>query len=168
LSINSFAQVYPGLEKILTKEFPRVSINILGWHVNEGICVVLFDSIRSQMILVEPLWYGGVSKALVKLLIGQKFTSKPAMLDFLNGTNELMQIGSEYKFRNTSVSDSLITYDLGYFKGDSYTTGGNGVTSTARYNDDGVWRKIEIDIRDLMIMRYTSTNPKNKEKEVIK
>jgi hypothetical protein len=141
--------------------------NYLGYHVNQGTCLVLIDSLKSNTILVEPLWYGGTSKTFLKLFIGHKFISKDSLLAFMTQINELMQIGSGYKFRLTSYSDSLITYDLGYFKGDSYTTGGNGTSSTVNYNDDGVWRKIRIEIKDLQLIRYTAVNPKMNDKEVV-
>lgn len=141
--------------------------NYLGWHINQGTCLILFDSISANTILVEPLWYSGPSKAFAKLFLGRKFESKETLLSFLDGVNELMGIGSGYRFRFTSYSDSLITYDLGYFKGDTYTTGGNETTSVLRYNEDGVWRIILIDIKNLAIVRYTSINPKTNDKEII-
>lgn len=147
--------------------FQLTLTNYLGYHVNQGTCVVLFDSLKSKIILVEPLWYGGISESLVRLFIGQKFDSKESLLSFLKGVNELMEIGSGYKFRNTAYSDNLITYDLGYFKGDTYTTGDNVTSSTVRYNEEGVWRKIRIDIQDLTVIRYTSINPKTNDKEII-
>jgi hypothetical protein len=146
----------------------RVTLtNYLGYHVNQGTCVVLFDSLKSKFILVEPMWYMGVSKPLIKLLIGRKFENMDTLLSVLKGVHDLLEIGSRYKFRNTSYSDSVITYDLGYFKGDSYTTGSNGTSSTVRHNEDGVWRKIIIDVKDLTIIRYTSVNPHAYDKEII-
>ena len=199
-----YGQAYPGLEKVLSKEFSTKSqkdgrwvfyvdkanieklynplvkasfpnhevfeltlTNYLGYHVNQSTCLILFDSLKSKIILVEPLWYGGISEKLVKLAIGQKFNSKESLLTFLQGLHALMEIGSGYKFRNTAYSDSLITYDLGHFKGDAYTTGGGGTPSTIRSNEDGVWRKIIIDIHNLAISRYTSINPKTKDQETI-
>lgn len=149
-------------------DFFQVTLtNYLGWHINQGTCLVLFDSAKSKLILVEPLWYSGTSKSLAKLFIGQKFDNKDSLLNFLNGVNELMGIGSGYRFRNTGYSDSLITYDLGYFKGDTYTTGGNGTSSTVRYKEDGVWRKIQVEIDKFKIIRYTSINPKTGDKEIV-
>ena len=141
--------------------------NYLGWHVNPGTCLVLFDSLKSKIILVEPLWYGGASPQLVKLFLGKKFQDQNSLTNFLRGLTELMQVGSGYRFRTTSQADTLITLDLGYFKGDSYTTGGNGTSSTINYNEDGVWRKIKIELKDFAIVRYTEINPKTNDKEVI-
>lgn len=141
--------------------------NYLGWHINQGTCLLLFDSIKSKLILVEPLWYSGISKSLVKLFIGQTFENKDSLLNFLTGVHELMGIGSGYRFRNTGSSDSLITYDLGFFKGDTYTTGGSGTSSTVRYNEDGIWRKIQVEVDKLKIIRYTSINPKTNDKEIV-
>ena len=146
----------PQIAKVLP-DYAFYSVNLtnyLGWHVNQGTCIILFDSLHSKISFAEPLWYGGVSESLVKMFIGHKFNSKDTLLSFLTELNELMQIGSGYKFRQTSYSDSLITYDLGYFKSDSYTTGGNGISSSVNYNQDGVWRKIKIEVSNLTIIRY--------------
>ena len=147
------------VEKPLVKEvipnydFYSVTLtNYLGWHINQGRCLVLFDSSKSKIVLVEPLWYGDVSKELTKLFIGKKLQDQQSLLNFLSEIHSLMQVGSSYKFRETSHTDSLITYDLGYFKGDSYRTGGNGINTIINYNDDGVWRKIKIDTKTRLIL----------------
>lgn len=153
---------------ISNSDFYKVTLtNFLGYHINQGDCVIVFDSIKSKVTFAEPIWYGGISEPLVKLFIGHKFNNKDSLLNFLTELNELMQIDSGYKFRQTSYSDSLITFDLGYFKGDSYTTGGNGTSSTVNYNEDGVWRKIKVDVKNFAIIRYTSINPKMDDKEII-
>jgi len=141
--------------------------NFLGYHINPGTCLVLVDSSRSKTILVEPLWYGGRSKDFVKLFIKHKFDNKNSLINFMTQLNELMQIGSGYKFIQTSYTDTLITYDLGYFKGDSYITGENGTSSIINYNKDGVWRNIRVEIKNNAIVRYTEINPKTNDKDVI-
>jgi len=164
------------IEKPLVKavlphyDFYKVTLtNYLGYHVNQGTCIVLFDSLNSSIVLVQPIWYGGVSEELIKLVLKKKFDNKENLLSFLKELNELMEIGSGYKFVNTSSTEHLITYDLVYFKGDSYTTGGNGTSSTVNYNSDGVWRQIEIKIDDFKMIEYTSINPALKgNKEFIK
>lgn len=147
--------------KIPSYEFFQMNLtNYLGWHVNEGTCLVLFDSSKSKILLVEPLWYQEPSQGLLNLFKGKSFNNKDSLLNFLKELHELMEVGSGFKFVNTGFSDSVITYDMGYFRGDSYTTGGNGVKSTVRYNEDGIWRKIRIDIKNLAIIRYSAINPK--------
>ena len=79
-----------------------------------------------------------------------------------------METGSVYKFVNTGSTDNLFTYNLVYFKGDSYTTGGNGISSTINYTKDGIWRQIEIKIKDLKIVEYTSINPALKDDKEFK
>jgi hypothetical protein len=96
---------------------------------------------------------------LLEIFIGQKFDNKDALLSCLKELNELMQIGSRYKFTLTSYSDSLVTYDLGYSNGDTYTSSGNGISSTVGHNSDGIWRNIRIDIKDLTIVQYAEINP---------
>jgi len=158
------------IEKPLVKtvlpnyNFYKVTLtNYLGYHVNQGTCIVLFDSLKSSIVLVQPIWYGGVSEPLIKLFLKKRFESKEKLSDFLKELNELMEIGSGYKFINTSLTDDLITYDLVYFKGDSYKTGGNGTSSTVNYTQDGVWRQIEIKIKDFKMVEYISINPKLKD-----
>lgn len=143
-------------------------INYLGYHINQATCLVLVDSSKSKTVLVEPWWYGGVSKDLVKMFIRHKFESKDSLLSFMTGLHELMQVGSGYRFLQTSYTDSLITYDLCYFKGDSYTTGGNGTSSTINHNKDGVWRQIQVQIKDFAITKYIEINPVTNDKIIIK
>jgi hypothetical protein len=143
-------------------EYNMYQVNLtkyLGYHVYNSVCLVLFDSANSKTRLIEPLWYGGCSKPLLEFFIGQKFDNKDALLSFLQELNDLMQIGSFHKFTLTSWSDSLVTYDLRYSYGDTYTTGGSGTTSTVRHNSDGIWRNIRIDIKDLTIIQYAEINP---------
>jgi hypothetical protein len=150
-------------------DFYKVTLtNYLGYHINQGTCVVLFDSLKSEIVLVQPLWYGGISESLIKLFLKKQFDNQEKLLSFMAELNELMEIGSGYKFVLTSSTDSLITYDLVYFKGDSYTTGGNGTSSTVNYTRDGVWRQIEIKIKKLKIVEYTSINPRLKDSKEYK
>ena len=158
------------IEKPLVKaripnfDFYKVTLtNYLGYHVNQGTCVILYDSLSSKIILVEPLWYGGVSESLVKLFIKEQFDNKDCLVSFLKELHELLEVGSDYKFISTNYTDSLITFDLVYFKGDSYTTGGNGTNSTINYSKDGVWRNIEIEIEDLKFKKYISINQRLKD-----
>ena len=161
------------IEKPLVKavlpnyDFYQVTLtNYLGYHINEGTCVVLFDSVKSKIVLVEPIWYGGISEPLIKLMLKKPFESKETLWNFLNELNELMEIGSDYKFVQTDATDDLIKYDLIYSKGDSYTTGGNGTSSTLTYTQDGIWRQIEIKIKNLRMTEYVSINPRlNNDKE---
>lgn len=149
--------------------FYKVTLtNYLGYHVNQGTCVVLFDSLTSGIVLVKPLWYGGISEPLIKLFLKKQFSTKENLLNALKELHELMEVGSGYKFVNTNVTDKLITYDLVYFKGDSYTTGGNGTSSTVNYTKDGIWRQIEISVKDLKMVEYTSLNPALKDNKELK
>jgi hypothetical protein len=154
------------IEKPLVKavfsnyDFYKVTLtNYLGYHINQGTCVILFDSLKSKIVLVQPIWYGGISEPLIKLVLKKPFVNKDTLLSFLKELNEIMEIGSGYKFVNTSSTDNLLKYDLVYFKGDSHTTGGNGTSSTINYTQDGVWRQIEIKIKDFKMIEYISLNP---------
>lgn len=140
--------------------------NYLGYHVNEADCVVLYDSVKSKIVLVGPLWYSGVSEPLIKLCLNRSFTSSEKLINFLTELNSLMEIGSPYKFIYKSFSENVISYDLISSKGDSYTSGGNGITSTIKYNEDGIWRKISIKVKGLSIIEYNSKNPKLEGNEI--
>ena len=171
------------IEKPLVKavlpnyDFYKVTLtNYLGYHVNQGTCLILFDSLKSKIVLVQPIWYGGISESLIKMVLKKRFDNKDSLLNFLKEFNELMEVGSGYKFVNTSSTDDLLKYDLVYLKGDSYTTGGNGTSSTINYTQDGIWRQIEIKIKDFKMIEYISLNPAVKDdkeykkdyKEIIK
>ncbi len=166
------------IEKVKTHEiktiirnydFYKVKLtNYLGYHINQATCVVAFDSLKSTILLIEPLWFGDINEPFLKLLTGKKFESKDDLLKVLEETNQIMEVGSSYKFVMTGSTDNLITYDLVYFKGDSYSTSGAGTSSTVQYNKDGVWREIEIKINGLEIKEYKSTNPKTKDEIVVK
>lgn len=160
----------PAIKAIMPNySFYKVTLtNYLGYHVNEGTCVVLFDSLNSKTILVEPIWYSGINESLIKLFLNVPFNNNNDLLNCLNELNELMEIGSGYKFVNTSSSNSLVTYDLVYYKGDSYTTSGSGISSTTNYIKDGVWRQIEIRIKGLKMIEYVSINPALKDNKEYK
>jgi hypothetical protein len=150
-------------------DFYQVTMtNCLGYHINQGTCIILFDSLESKAVLIEPIWYGGVSEQLIKLALKKRFDNKEKLLSFLNELNELMEIGSEYKFINTCSTDDLLKYDLVYFKGDSLTTGGNDTSSTVNYTSDCIWRQIEIKIKNSKIIEYTSINPALKDNKEFK
>ena len=142
--------------------------NYLGYQINQGDCIILFDSLKSKIILIQPIWYGGVSEPLIKPFLKKKFDDTVKLVNFLNELHEIMTIGSGYKFVNTSSTDNLITYDLIYFKGDSYTTVGNGTSSTINYKQDGIYRQIEVKIKNLKMVEYTTINPALKDKEEYK
>jgi len=150
-------------------DFYKVTLtNYLGYHVNQGTCIILFDSSKSKIVLVPPIWYGGIDESLIKLFLKKPFDNKEKLLSFLKELNELMEIGSGYKFVYTSSTDDLIKYDLVYLKGDSYTTASNGASSTVNYTQDGIWREIEIKIKNFKMTEYTAINPALKGKKEYK
>ena len=134
--------------------------NYLGYHVNQGTCVVLLDSSMSNLILVEPIWYGGISEALIKSFIKTKFNSKSQLTTLLTDLHTILEIGSGYKFIKTNETDDKLYYDLVYFKGDTYTTSSEFSESTMRYNSDGIYRKIEVGIKKFKIQEYVIFNPR--------
>ena len=186
-------QAYPALEKVLTAKFSETSTkdgrwifnsgkaniekidkplvnavipnytfykitltNYSGDHINEENCVVLYDSSASKIVLVEPLWYSGISKPFITLFLRKHFDSREQLSAFLEQLNELMELGSGCKFIRTGFSDSLATYDVVNFNEGS---GGN---------KEKPWKQIRIDLEDRQVVRYTSINPANRKKEIIK
>ncbi|MEO0470055.1 MAG: hypothetical protein AAF206_10580 [Bacteroidota bacterium] len=137
--------------------------NYLGYHINEDACVILFDRSTAKIVLVKPLWHGGVSSELIRLFINQGFESQEELQRCLNKIHELMTINSGFRFVQTAFTDKLITYDLVHIEEDTYTTTGNGISSTIRYQADEVWRQIEVEIKDLKLKTYTSINPSLKD-----
>ncbi len=141
-------------------DFYTVSmVNYLGYHINQSTCLVLYDSLKAKAVLVPPLWYSGISQNAIDLCLHQQFESKAAVLDYLQALHELIELGAGYRFVQTSYSDSLIQYDLVYSRGDSFTTGGNGVRKTIQYTQDGVWRKISVALNDWRVVQYLVVNP---------
>ena len=148
-------------------DFYKVTLtHYLGEQINEATCVILYDSAGSGIILVEPLWYGGISKPLVKLIIKKPFDSKEQIPGFLDQLNDLMGMGSGCTFIRTGATNELITYDLLNFNGSAHATGNRA--NSAGYNKDEVWKQIKIEINDRQVIRYTSIDPKANKKETIK
>jgi len=90
------------LEKPYIKKFlPGYEIhkltlsNFLGYHINQGTCVVLSYSINSHMVLMEPLWYSGISVPLLKLFLKKPLNSYEELLNVLLEVHELMETGSD-------------------------------------------------------------------------
>lgn len=134
-------------------------INYLGYHVNESMCVILHNTLNDKIILVEPLWYNGINTQLIQLFIGEKFRDIDSILVFISEIHQLMEIGSVFTFNKKSSDENSIIYDLAYSKNSFYTVGDSMSRSTINYHDDGVWRKVTIDLNKLQLVRYTSRNP---------
>jgi hypothetical protein len=150
-------------------DFYKVAMtNLLGYHVNEGTCLILFDSIKSKVLLVEPLWYGGTSQSFLKLFVGRKFHDQKSLMEFLPELNDLLQTGSNLRFVQTDSNNKAVHYDLTYFKGSIIRTGnGEPASTTIRYNTDKIWRKIRVDLKNRSIIRYTEINPVTNERLII-
>src|SRR5690349_18395493 len=66
--VANIERIYKPLVKSIAKNFDFYKVTLishLGYHINEVTCLVLFDSIRSNILLVEPLWYGGTSQSFI-------------------------------------------------------------------------------------------------------
>lgn len=135
-------------EQIPNYEFYKVHlINYLGYHKNNSDCLILLNKENSKSILIEPLWYSGINTDFLKMFVGIKFNSKEALLSFLSELQDLMLIGSKHSktFENTEYKDDKVTFDL-----------------IENMRKRKIWRKIEIKIKDLTIVKFKSTNPVTK------
>jgi|GEM_PF-1115296 len=118
--------------------------NYLGYHINRSRNLILFDSAKSMVIHVVPMWYGDISDDLLSLFIGKTFPDSTSMLNFTLELQSLMNAGSTGGFENTTRQTDKVTFDLTY----------QGA------NRKEIWRHIEMFIEDNTIRRFRSTNPK--------
>ena len=118
--------------------------NYLGYHINHSRKLILFDSAKSRVIHVVPMWHGDISADLLRLFIGKTFPDSTSLLNFTLELHSLMNAGSTGGFENTTWHEDKVTFDLTY----------------QGSNRKEVWRHIEMFIEDNKIKRFRSTNPK--------
>lgn len=121
--------------------------NYLGYHINRSRNLILYDSAKSTIIHVVPIWYSDISDDLLHLFIGKTFPDSTSLLAFTLELQSLMNAGSTGAFENTVWHWDKVTFDLTY----------QGA------NRKEVWRHIEMFIEDNKIRRFRSTNPKMNE-----
>ncbi|WP_405210742.1 hypothetical protein [Dokdonia sp. Asnod2-E02] len=140
--------IKPKVNKILPYyEFYKVHLtNYLGYHINRSNCLILLNTANSNSLLIEPIWFSGINKNFLKILIGANFETKEAFLSFLIELQELLLIGSGNKinrsFENTEFSDDEVTFEL-----------------VENYSDRKVLRKIVVKIKNLTIKRFKILKP---------
>jgi hypothetical protein len=120
--------------------------NYLGYHKNKSKCLVLFNQEKSEIELVEPIWYSGIDRKFLKKFKGLKFENKSELIKFCTELQNLMLIGSNYKIDNVKIEESKMAFDLVY---------------EGRSNKK-VWRQIEFKFNRLKITGFSSTNPSMK------
>jgi hypothetical protein len=118
--------------------------NYLGYHVNSSSNLILFDSLKSKIIHVVPMWYGDISKDFLQLFIGKHFSDSTSLLKFTMELKDLLNVGSTGNFENPKYAPDKVTFDLTY----------QGA------NRKEIWRHIEILITNNTIRAFCSTNPK--------
>ena len=118
--------------------------NYLGYHINRSRNLILYDSAKSTIIHVVPIWYSDISDDLLRLFIGKTFPDSTFLLAFTLELQSLMNTGSTGAFENTVWHKDKVTFELTY----------QGA------NRKEVWRHIEMFIEDNKIRRFRSTNPK--------
>jgi hypothetical protein len=132
--------------------YSAVLVGFYGWHEKTSRCLILRKSDNGELIIIDPIWYDGISTELIKLIIGYEFKSKEELQLFTFELQDIMLIGSTHnkEFKNTVFNETNITIDL-------YDS----------YQEERIWRKIEIGINNNTIEFLTSTNPINMEKLTI-
>lgn len=142
------------LNKVLSEYdlYSAVLVGFYGWHEKTSRCLILRKSDNGELIIIDPIWYDGISTELIKLIIGYEFKSKEELQLFTFELQDVMLIGSTHnkEFKNTVINETNITIDL-------YDS----------YQEERIWRKIEIGINNNTIEFLTSTNPINMEKLTI-
>ena len=123
-----------------------------GWHNKTSRCLILRKSDNGELIIIDPIWYGGMSTELNKIIIGYEFNSEEELKLLTFELQDVMLIGSTHNkdFKNTIFSENKITIDL-------YDS----------YKEERLWRKIEIGIENKSIRCLSSTNPITNEKILI-
>ncbi|WP_336126954.1 hypothetical protein [Mesoflavibacter sp. CH_XMU1422-2] len=115
-----------------------------GWHEKTSRCLILRKVDNGELTIIDPIWYNGISTELIKMVIGYEFKSKEELQIFTFELQGVMLIGSTHnkEFKNTVFGENKISFDL-------YDS----------YQEERIWRKIEIGIKNNKIEFLTSTNP---------
>jgi hypothetical protein len=142
------------LNKVLSEYdlYSAILEGFYGWHEKTSRCIILRKSDNSELIIIDPIWYGGISSELIKMILGYEFRDEKELQLFVFELQEVLLIGSEHNkyFKNTVFGENKITFDLYDF------------SKTER-----IWRKIVIGIENNAIKYLSSTNPIINEKLLI-
>lgn len=146
----------PLVKRVIPRyDFYSVSLtNFLGYHVNASHCLVLFDVSRSKLILVEPMWYGDISKPFMELFVNTTFSDKESLMAFLEELKDLLSVGTgNAGFGELKYTPNSVTFDMVYPNGNAQTR---------------VWRSLEVVITNNRIVAFKSTNPAMGETKTVK
>ncbi|GAL73417.1 hypothetical protein [Jejuia pallidilutea] len=123
-----------------------------GWHEKTSRCLILRKVDNGELTIIDPIWYNGISTELIKMVIGYEFKNKEELQIFTFELQGVMLIGSTHnkEFKNTVFGENKISFDL-------YDS----------YQEERIWRKIEIGIKNNKIEFLTSTNPITNEMRTI-
>ncbi len=92
--------------------FYKVSLtNHLDSHILESECVVFFDASSKELILNEPIWFGGLCRDFYKKFIGIK-VKKNELQQFADEFEQILLFGSDEFVDSKIVNASEITYNL--------------------------------------------------------
>ncbi|GAL69177.1 hypothetical protein [Jejuia pallidilutea] len=142
------------LNKVLAEYdlYSAVLEGFYGWHEKTSRCLILRKVDNGELTIIDPIWYNGISTELIKMVIGYEFKNKEELQIFTFELQGVMLIGSTHnkEFKNTVFGENKISFDL-------YDS----------YQEERIWRKIEIGIKNNKIEFLTSTNPITNEMRTI-
>lgn len=84
--------------------------------------VIFYDSTTKDYIFQQSLTMSELNPKLQLILQQLQFSDSTALRQFINAFHSLRQIGSKCKFIQTTVSDTLLSYDVVWFDDQNYIT----------------------------------------------
>ena len=124
-TLNGKWKYYPesaAIQKVdkpeLNKIFPNLIfykaslLNILGRHVNTYTCLILYDTAKTKVQLIEPMSYSNQNEIFLNSFIGLKFQESQALLNVVSELQDLLIVGIDGKFDNTLYQENKVTFDF--------------------------------------------------------
>lgn len=121
LSFGNISKIVPNYE------FYSVNLtNYLDQHIVDTECLILLNKNDNSVMLVPPVWYGGIDDAFFKLLVGWEFKDKNEIENFIKEVESIILIGSEMHLGKTSYEENKVIIRL------------------ILKNHDDTWRTVEL------------------------
>ena len=121
-----------------------------------------FDSVKSEIILHEPLSMNNIDTKLTSVIRSLTFSDYSSITSFINDFHRLRQIGSKYKFIEINTTDTLLSYDLIYFADQDYIVRPYRNTTQEKYDSTQIMGKFYIRKEKNKIVDYIELSPKLK------
>lgn len=115
--------------------------------------VIMYDTVKNKITLVEPLHNGTLSKPFLHQFLSQRFQAKEQLQAFIAELSAAVALGPAYKFELADYSDAGVTYTL--------TTVANNTTatSTIRYKNRKLWNTAQLMLRGAVITQMVAADP---------